>query len=197
MTQKDIDPADNSKPEDIIMIYCCVCAKMIAKRIENSMTMSSWKTLFSKRKTFTRMDTNGTASYDGPTMLQILVSGVNPLTRLGVSDLKTLICLTKFVHYQYNFVDMCDSIMSNYELIKERGGHHDDIVLDLSDSLLSGKNDVFNHFIERSKDNWEVVVYQTYDNLVNQSVTMYNNMIKKGHWKQFEAKEATIVALTN
>ena len=37
---------------------------------------------------------------------------------------------------------MCDSIMTNYKLIGERGGRHEDIVLDLFDALLSGKNDV-------------------------------------------------------
>ena len=77
-------------------------------------------------------------------MLQILISGVNPSTRVGVSNLKSLICSTKLVHFQFNVVDMCDYIMANYELIVERGGCHDDIVLDLYNALLSGKNDAFN-----------------------------------------------------
>ena len=99
MTQKDINPADSSEPKDLTMFYYRVRSKMIAKRLENSLTMSSWKTLFSKRKKFTWANTNDTASYDVSMMLQILVSGANPSTRVGVSDLKTLISLARLVHY--------------------------------------------------------------------------------------------------
>ena len=48
MTQKTIDPSDSNKPEDLRMFYCRVCSKMIAKRIKNSLTMTSWKKIFSK-----------------------------------------------------------------------------------------------------------------------------------------------------
>ena len=77
-------------------------------------------------------------------MLFILISGVNPLTRVGVSHLKSLIRSTKMTQFQFNAVDMCDNIMANFEMIYERGGRHDDIMLDLYDALLFGKNDVFN-----------------------------------------------------
>ena len=196
MTQIAIDPADSAKPQDRITFYRRVRSKMIAKRIENSLTPASWKTLFSKRKHFTWTSTAGNAGYDGPTMLHILIAGVNPSTRVGVSDLKSIIRSTKLVQFQYNVVEMCDSIMTNYELIGERGGRHEDIVLDLFDALLSGKNDVFNRFVERSRDDWEVGSDITHDSLVSMSVTKYNNMVKLGRWKQAEPKDATIVALT-
>ena len=167
MVQSTIDPADSSKPNDKRAFFRRVRSKMIAKRIENSISTVSWKTLFSKRKHFTWTHTNGNASYDGPTMLQILVSGINPSTRVGVSDLKSLIQSTRLVQFHYNVVDMCDSIMSNYELIGKRGGKHDDIILDIYDALLSGKNEVFNRFVERSKDDWEVGSDVTHDAFIN------------------------------
>ena len=196
MTQFTINPGDSSKPEDKVTFFRRVRSKMIAKRIENSITAASWKTLFSKRKHFTWTSAAGNAGYDGPTMLHILVASVNPSTRVGVSDLKSIIRSTKLVQFQYNVVDMCDSIISNYEMIIERGGKHEDIVLDLFDALLSGKNDVFNRFVERSRDDWEVGSDITHDSLVNMCVTKYNNMVKLGRWKQTEPKDATIVALT-
>ena len=196
MTQVSIDPADSSKPQDKVTFYRRVRSKMIAKRIENSLTPASWKTLFSKRKLFTWTSTAGNAGYDGPTMLHILIAGVNPSTRVGVSDLKSIIRSTKLVQFQYNVVEMCDSIITNYEMIEERGGRHEDIVLDLFDALLSGKNDIFNRFVERSRDDWEIGSDITHDSLVSMSITKYNNMAKLGRWKQVEPKNATIVALT-
>jgi len=196
MTQTDIDPADAIKPDDLKTFYRRVRSKIIAKRIENGLTMTSWKTLFSKRKHFTWTHANGTARFDGPAMLQILISSVNLSTRVGVSDLKSWIHSTKLVQFQYNVVDMCNIIMTSYELINKRGGCHDDIFLDLYDALLSGKNDVFNRFVERSKDNWEVGTEKTHDELVSQAVTKYNSRVKQGYWKQVEPKDATIVAIT-
>ena len=129
-------------------------------------------------------------------MLHILIAGVNPSTRVGVSDLKSIIRSTKLVQFQYNVVEMCDSIITNYEMIEERGGRHEDIVLDLFDALLSGKNDIFNRFVERSRDDWEIGSNIMHDSLVSMSVTKYNNMVKLGRWKQVEPKNATILALT-
>ena len=85
-------------------------------------------------------------------MLRILISSVNHSTHVGVSDLKSNIRTTKLNQFQYNVVDMCNKIMIDYEMINERGGKYDDIVLDLINSLLSGNNEIFKRFIERSKD---------------------------------------------
>ena len=83
MVQSTIDPADNTKPNDKKLFFRRVCSKMIAKRIENSISTISRETLFSKRKHFTWTHTNGNTSYDGPTILQILVSSVNPSIHPG------------------------------------------------------------------------------------------------------------------
>ena len=81
------------------------------------------------------------------------MSSVNTSTRVGVNDLKSLIHYARLAQFQYNVVDMCDFIMTNYELIGDQGERHDDVILDLYAALLSIKNDVFNRFVERSKDN--------------------------------------------
>ena len=60
---------------------------------------------------------------------------------------------------------------------------------------LSGKNDVLNHFVECSKDNWKVGSDIIHDSLVNTAVTKYNNMVKQARWKQVEPKNTTIVTL--
>ena len=96
------DPATDS--DDKIIFFRQIRSKMIAKRIESSLSSASWKVLFGKRKYFTWMGSNGIASYDGPTMLQIIISTVNPSTRVGISDLKVFIRIARLVQGQWDVV---------------------------------------------------------------------------------------------
>ena len=114
---------------------------MVAKRIENSIKTYFWKNQFSNRKYLgTWVNLDDTASYDGPTILQILISSFNPSTRVGVSDLNLGIRTTKLNRFQNNCVDICENVITDYEMINEQGGRDNDIVLDLFNSLLSGKH---------------------------------------------------------
>ena len=115
MNQLDITLVDTSKPDDLTTFYRLVRLKIIAKRIKNSLTTSSWQTLFSKRKHFTWAKSDDTAIYDGPTILRILISSVNPSTRVDVSDLKTSIRITKLNQFQYNVTYMYD----NYDRLRD------------------------------------------------------------------------------
>ena len=121
---------------------------MIAKRIEASLTSVSWKVLFGKRKHFTWVGTNGVASYNGPTMLQLIISTINPSTRVGISDLKSSIRAVRLVQVQWDVVTLCDKMTADYLLIEKLNGRHDDMVLDTYTALLLGKNDVFNNFVQ-------------------------------------------------
>ena len=78
MDQINITPEDTTKHDDLKTFYRRVRSKMIAKMIESSLTTSSWKTLFSNRKHFTAVNSDGIASYDGPTMLKLSISSVDP-----------------------------------------------------------------------------------------------------------------------
>ena len=189
-----ITPATNDDHKR--MFFRQTRSRMIAKRIKKSLTKSAWNTLFSKRKHFSWESANGTISYDGPTMLQILVSSINPTTRVGISDLKTNLRSARLVTFQFNVKDLCDKMIEDYELIIERpNGKHDDIVLDLFNALLSGKNNVFTSFVQRKKDAWETGNDEPHEQLIEDCITKYNNMVKQGIWKQEEAKDSKIVAL--
>ena len=164
-TQKaGFDPAN--VPKDKIMFFRQVRSKMIAKRIEASLTSVSWKVLFGKRKHFTWVGTNGVASYDGPTMLQLIISTINPSTRVGISDLKSSIRTARLVQVQWDVVALCDKMTADYLLIGELNGRHDDMVLDTYTALLSGKNDVFNNFVQRGKDEWELGKDQNFEDVM-------------------------------
>ena len=66
MNQVNIIPRDTTKPGDLKTFYRYVRSKIIAKRVETSLTITSWKILFSKREHFTCVNSDGTASNDGP-----------------------------------------------------------------------------------------------------------------------------------
>ena len=95
-----------SNASHLAMFDCQSRSRMITNRIQNSLTLAPWDTLFSKRKHFTWTAGNGSVSYDGPTMLFMLVSSINPSTRVGVSDLKTSPRESKLTQFQYNVTNL-------------------------------------------------------------------------------------------
>ena len=111
MGQINIAPENTTESDDLKTFYRRVRSNMVAKRIENSIKTYFWKNQFSNRKYLgTWVNLDDTASYDGPTILQILISNTNPSTRVGVRDLKTSIRTTKLNKLQYNVVDACDKL---------------------------------------------------------------------------------------
>ena len=79
MVTSDIDPAAGNA-DHLEMFYRRSWSRMIAKRIQNSLTATSWTTLFAKQKDYTWTAANGNVSYNGPTMLFLIVSSINPST---------------------------------------------------------------------------------------------------------------------
>ena len=61
--------------------------------------------------------------------------------------------------------------------------------------IFPSKNKILNRFAERSKEDWGVGVDLTHDDLVSQSVTKYNNMVKQDRWKVQELNNSKIMAL--
>ena len=194
LTVETLDPELNLADQDIF--YRRTRSKMIAARIENSLTTASLKTLFSKKKHFQWKDQFGNLSNDGPVMLQLLIESVNPSTRVGVSDLKQQIRSIKLVTFQYNVVTMTDKLTHDYNQILERSHTHEDFVLDIYTALLTGKNDVFNHFIQAEKDKWETGTDQLPDDIIEKAVQKYNNMVKQNIWIQSDSRDAKLIALT-
>ena len=91
---------------------------------------------------------------------------------------------------------LCDKMTVGYLLITEMNDRHDDVVLDTYIALLLGKNDIFNNFVQRGKDDWELGKDQTFDDVMENATVKYNNMVKQKLWSQTDSKDAKILALT-
>ena len=92
-------------------------------------------------------------SYDGTKMLQLIVMSINPSIRVCISDLKSDIQNSLLVQ---NIVDLCNKMTGYYLLIVKSNGHHEDMVLYTYSALLSRKNNMFNNYVQRGKDDWEL-----------------------------------------
>ena len=174
-----------------------VRAEMIAKRIENSVTTASWKTLMLKKADFTWTNlTTGEIHLDGGTMLFILLSKINPSTRVGVSGLKLLISSATLAAFNHNVISLLNDMATNYARIVELGGSHEDYLLHIFAALLTTTNEIFRQFIQAEKNKWELGEAYLADTLIDKATTKYNNMISDNQWKSNETKDAKLLALT-
>jgi hypothetical protein len=189
-----IDPANND--DDKVIFYKRVRANLIGLRIIGSLTATSLASLKLKESIYLWISDTGEEFYDGPTMLQICVEKVNPNTRVGVAHLKENLRNSKLANYDNNVRDMTDKMSSIHDEIVQRGFTHDDFILDLYQALLSGKNEIFTSYIQRKRDDWDAGDDISADNLIKDAITKYNNMVIRKDWKQEEAKNSKIVALT-
>ena len=84
---------------------------------------------------------------------------------------------------------------NTYLEIVRSGDKHEDMIMDLFNSLLSSQNEIFNAYIQRTKDNWEVGTDYTVDEIVMSAVENYNNMSEQNIWDTPHSSSSKIVAL--
>jgi hypothetical protein len=191
----DIDPS--TQPLDKIIFFNRVRANMIGQRIYNSLDSTSLASLKLKENLYLWKTASGEEFYDGVTMLQILVEKVKPSTRVGRVALKDKIRNSKLANFNHNVCDMLDHMNDNYNEIIRSGGSHEDMVMDLYSALLTSKNDIFNSFIQRSKDDWETKQDISIEELTTLATEKFNNMSEQRQWDSSASKSdsSKIVAL--
>ena len=145
-TIENVSPATDVG--DVIIFHRRTKSTMISKRIKDIITTSSWKSLIlHKDKLSWTKTTTSEAKFDGPTMLYLLVSTLNPWTRVGVTEFKNKIQNTRLDNYDQNLKGMLDNIQDSYGYITDLDQTHQDYLTHLFDALLSCRNDVFNAYI--------------------------------------------------
>jgi hypothetical protein len=187
----------SSETTDKIIFFQRVRANMIGQRIYNSLDSTSLASLKLKENLYLWKTAEGEEFYDGVTMLQILVEKVKPSTRVGRVALKDKIRNSKLANFNHNVCDMLDHMNDNYNEIIKSGGSHEDMVMDLFSALLTSKNDIFNQFIQRSKDDWETRKDISIEELTTLATEKFNNMSEQRQWDSSASKSDTskIVAL--
>ena len=193
-TAFDINPS--STQADRKVFYKRVRLNMIGQWILGAFSKAALTTIKNKEHLYTWKDSAGQIFLDGALMLQIIMDHINPSTRVGVTHLKDTLRASRLANHSYNVLSLTDKMEKTYQEILSRGGSHDDYLKDLFDALASGKNKDFNTFIAGEKTKWERGEDIETHKLINDAVTIYNNMYVKKTWSQKTSEEEKIVALT-
>ena len=197
LTIFDIDPAINvaQRPQ----FFRRTRSIMIAKRIEASLDKASLKSLMLEKKAFTWTEANGTIHYDGPTMLWLILSKINPSVRVGISTLKTNLSSATMPAHKHNIIQLLDYMHDNYTKIYEDDGEHTDYTLNLFNALETSNNQEFLTFLSGLKDEWETSNTdesdrETSDALRKKVLQKYNNMSKAKRWKKTDDPSSKIIS---
>ena len=172
---------------------------MIAKRIEASLDKASLQSLMLEKTAFTWTEANGTIHFDGPTMLYLILSKVNPSVRVGISTLKTNLSNATLPHFKHNIASLLDGMHKNYTQIYKDGGTHEDYTLHLFNALETSNNSEFLSFLGDERNKWETSTTiqtdaQTASNLRTIVLQKYNNMLLAKRWKKTEDPAAKIIS---
>mmetsp|Transcript_16553 Transcript_16553/g.33761 ORF Transcript_16553/g.33761 Transcript_16553/m.33761 type:complete len:231 (-) Transcript_16553:277-969(-) len=98
-TSRTLDPANNN--DDKATFYDRVNASVLAKAIENLLTPLGYQDLLLNKEKFSFTDaTTGEIHFDGPTMVKIIVSQIEPDTIVGMDSLKAQLIHTAVISTQ-------------------------------------------------------------------------------------------------
>ena len=190
---QNIDPVNNMDHRKIF--YLRVRSKMIAKRLQHSIDAASWETLIQHQHEFAWRNAKGNLDYDGPTMLKLMLSVINPSTRVGVKELRRKLRTTRLSQFRHNVQDMLENMNGNYVKILAKKQKHDNFDDDLFEALLSTKNQVFHNYIQRLQDEWETGTDYTPGQIMELALQKYANMSERGVWHQNEKPDSQLHAL--
>ena len=190
---ENIDPVNNMDHRKIF--YLRVRSKMIAKRLQHSIDTASWETLIQHQDEFAWRNAKGNLDFDGPTMLKLMLSVINPSTRVGVKELRRKLRTTRLSQFRHNVKDMLKDMNGNYVKILGKKQKHDTFDDDLFEALLSTKNQVFHNFIQRLQDKWETGTDYTPGQIMELALQKYANMSERGVWNQNEKPDSQLHAL--
>ncbi len=198
-TASDIDPANNNYDKETF--YSCVHSSVLAKAIENVLSPLGYQDLMLQKELFSFTDaTTGEIHFDGPTMLKIILSQIEPDTIVGMDSLKTQLENMKLHEFGNNVAKMLTKMQTIYNTLKMNGHTPDSFRRYIYTALKTGPNADFNAFMDRIIDDIQSGIgfnkNITADELIIAAHTKYNNMVEDKTWGKVDLRDAKILALT-
>ena len=191
-----IDPATHNAQRP--QFHNRVKSAMIAKRIERSLDKNSLKSLTIHKAKYEWKETNGIINNDGPTMLYLLLTKINPSVRVGISTLKTNLATATLPKFSHNVDQLFDFMETQYKEIKSKGGRHDDYTLNIFNALETTNNNEFKRYVAGQKDKWETTNLGIDDEILAEGIqekmlSKYNNMKLAKTWKKSEDPHSKVI----
>ena len=175
----DIPDASSSLTEDIIQKQ--IRSSIIAKWLTNSMTPEAFKdVMLDKSKFQFRRLSNGQIENDGIIMLKLILTKINPSTRVGVRNLINKLTKMDLADYKEDVVAMVNAFQSTYNKIKAKDDKgYSSPESALFDALLTTKNKDFEESINSIVREWEKGTDFTYEQIKEQSLESYRNLVAR------------------
>ncbi len=136
---------------------------------------------------------------DGPTMLYLIFTKIDPSTSVGLDSIVEDLENAKLGDHQNDVDKMLTVMESNIKILKDNDAAPRNIRKLLINALKTGPNHDFNRFIERIEDDVDSGIGQhstiTAEDLIIAARTKYNNMCKKNTWNKVDPRDAQLMAL--
>ena len=156
-------------------------SSIISKWLTNSMKPEALKDIMLDKEMFQfRRASNGQIENDGPTMLKLILTKINPSTRVGVRNLVNKLTKMDLADYKEDVVAMVDSFQSTLNEIKkkdDKGFSNPESAI--FDALLTTKNKDFEDSINSIVREWEKGTDFTYEEIKEQSLEAYRNLLAR------------------
>ena len=193
-----LDPSNNAN--DKTTFYDRVHSHVVAEWLKNTLDDASYATLLLKKKHFCFTDANGAQSFDGPTMLKLVLTKLDPSVVVGVEVLRMKLEVCRLYQFGNNVDKMCTYIEETMKQIDGLGKDCDSIRRYTITALSSGPNAKFNTFIDRINDDIESGTGPNknleWDDIIDAARAKYLNMESMKEWEKVDPHDAKLTALT-
>ena len=139
-----MDPVNNNADE--ARFYTWVHANVVVEIVKNFLTPNGWDDLMLQQHKFAFTEITGMKSYDGPTLLKVLLEEIDPTAPVNVELHRQDIEGDKLQEHKGNVIKMCKSIERHFQTIIKNGHAYntDTYRRHILDALLSVPSTNFN-----------------------------------------------------
>ena len=195
-----LDPTNNNADE--VKFYTWVHANVVVEIVKNFLTPNGWNYLMLQQHKFDFTDITGMKSYDGPTMLKVLLEEIDPTAPVNLELHRQAIEGAKLQEHKVNVISMYKSIERHIQAIVENGHAYDAETYrrHILDALLSGPNADFNTRMKSIKSyvdaRYGYNASVTPATILMSEKQLYTNISRRNEWSKVDPRDAQILALT-
>lgn len=198
-TTVTLDPG--TVPTDKAKFYDRVNGNVVVEIIKNTLLPCGFDDLMLQADKFTFIGTDGHKSFDGPTMLKVLLEEIDPTASVNIEMHRQAIEGAKLHDYKNNVVEMVKAIEKHHMAIVSNNHNYDGDTFrrHLLTSLLTGSNSVFNNKMQLVKSDvdgcYGFHANITSSELILMAKQLYTNIERRNEWTKVDPKDAQIMAL--
>ena len=170
--------------------------------VKNFLTPNGWDDLMLQQHKFAFANITGMKSYDGPTLIKVLLEEIDPTASVNVELRRQAIEGAKLQEHKGNVIKMSKSMERHFQAIIKNGHSYDAETYrrHILDTLLSGPNADFNTRMKSIKRDVDAGYGYNANvapaTLLMSSKQLHTNISCRNEWSKVDPRDAQILALT-